>query len=835
MVDDCTTMWTVPLRHTSRGCDTIAHSHPVKQQASRSTSSEAVRSTYRRCEIGSVVEFLKLRRVSAFEIRRNLGRLILGYLVWHTKSYLYGEVATVNRYDATTLAHYLVPSSHLSSGFRRHPVANNGSRGYSGIPNNKIRLIDLLTLSSPGIPSRQNFPEWERYQFEKFNLPITKCKFHARYRPANRNSVGTDMDPLRATARALGRTRRWSAVRWASEKKSGGGECPAPSRDSGQPGPCKSQVLKGEPPLQKKDPSKPRNTLCSPKEVCQLWHFDEQPTIFRSDTCPSAVQVKRIQMDSRDTNYDPNRTAEDGGYPKSVCCPDPPSEGRPGGVREKRSPKDKKVVILGAGLSGLSAAAHLANRGATDVTVLEASNRPGGRIKSMWLENSVVELGASWSPLFAWDNPLLDAALMDGHLECQLGAADPTHGLFQGPDGRPMPLLSSLVGYTAVHEILTDAEKTRCRLTGLEKGAVLEFIGTRVQQAIRRCPKSIAVPVSRAMMGTVNAVCAKYGHAKGLVENDQYGAYARLPGSLMHIPLGFMGAVGTIIKDIPPERILYKKEVTVVRWGTVTLDQSPRAVVRCADGTEYPADYVVVTCPLGVLKEKAEQMFCPYLSSKKLSAIRMTKYGHANKIFIRFDEPFHLWRKKPINFTWRKDETVGRGGWLEGLRWVRRVRGNEYLLCLTVFGPEAKLTETRSEGDLCREARVFLQELLGEPELPGMRVAARTRWSRDRLFLGAYTELEANEGLQWDLAEPVPFPTDLLPPVIYFGGEATFVGVNSTLHSALIRGVQVADLVIKVMMKYPVLDEGERQERKPEWEAVQSEGVRDSTALVVTA
>src|SRR5687767_5860966 len=42
----------------------------------------------------------------------------------------------------------------------------------------------------------------------------------------------------------------------------------------------------------------------------------------------------------------------------------------------------KRVIILGAGLSGLSAAMELANSG-YDVTILEARARPGGRVYTM--------------------------------------------------------------------------------------------------------------------------------------------------------------------------------------------------------------------------------------------------------------------------------------------------------------------------------------------------------------------------------------------------------------------------------------------------------------------
>ena len=45
--------------------------------------------------------------------------------------------------------------------------------------------------------------------------------------------------------------------------------------------------------------------------------------------------------------------------------------------------KSPKVVIIGAGISGLAAASDLAKAGFTDVMVLEASDRVGGRIWSI--------------------------------------------------------------------------------------------------------------------------------------------------------------------------------------------------------------------------------------------------------------------------------------------------------------------------------------------------------------------------------------------------------------------------------------------------------------------
>lgn len=55
-----------------------------------------------------------------------------------------------------------------------------------------------------------------------------------------------------------------------------------------------------------------------------------------------------------------------------------------------------RVLVIGAGISGLSAARHLQKNGITDVTILEATDKAGGRIHTEKFGNGLVELGAQW-------------------------------------------------------------------------------------------------------------------------------------------------------------------------------------------------------------------------------------------------------------------------------------------------------------------------------------------------------------------------------------------------------------------------------------------------------
>lgn len=55
-----------------------------------------------------------------------------------------------------------------------------------------------------------------------------------------------------------------------------------------------------------------------------------------------------------------------------------------------------KIIIVGAGLAGLSAAMRLMENGFTNIIILEAENRVGGRIYSEKFAGGYIDLGAQW-------------------------------------------------------------------------------------------------------------------------------------------------------------------------------------------------------------------------------------------------------------------------------------------------------------------------------------------------------------------------------------------------------------------------------------------------------
>lgn len=57
---------------------------------------------------------------------------------------------------------------------------------------------------------------------------------------------------------------------------------------------------------------------------------------------------------------------------------------------------DKKIIIVGAGASGVAAATRLLSNGFKNVIILESQNRIGGRIDTIPFGANVVDMGAQW-------------------------------------------------------------------------------------------------------------------------------------------------------------------------------------------------------------------------------------------------------------------------------------------------------------------------------------------------------------------------------------------------------------------------------------------------------
>ena len=79
-------------------------------------------------------------------------------------------------------------------------------------------------------------------------------------------------------------------------------------------------------------------------------------------------------------------------------------------ISESDMAQTKSVIIIGAGIAGLSAAEILTTSGYESVTILEARNRIGGRVYVREHDENTIHMGAQWIHQYCPENPMVQVA-----------------------------------------------------------------------------------------------------------------------------------------------------------------------------------------------------------------------------------------------------------------------------------------------------------------------------------------------------------------------------------------------------------------------------------------
>lgn len=327
----------------------------------------------------------------------------------------------------------------------------------------------------------------------------------------------------------------------------------------------------------------------------------------------------------------------------------------------------------------------------------------------------------------------------------------------------------------------------------------------RIQQELQRFPEEQRYDVSRILYGLTNSLRYVAGEDLSKVSADNYGSSIGIPGGSVQIPLGFVGVLSPLLRELPECCVKFGKPVGLIRWGAVqSRKKGPRAVVQCCDGEEYCADYVIVTVSLGVLKEHADKMFCPALPGSKMEAIGALGYGNVDKIFLDYAKPFWVWKEGGIKFAWSSDELAHRTDWTRGLVSIEEVDNSKHVLCAFICGPESVVMEHATDEEVAEGITRLLRQFTGDASLPYPSTILRSKWASDPYFCGSYSfmNLNSNVGHQCDLSCPVPGSCDPVPPILLFAGEATCAGHHSTVHGARLSGIREAERVVQLTKKF---------------------------------
>ncbi|OBF10797.1 NAD(P)/FAD-dependent oxidoreductase [Mycobacterium sp. 852002-10029_SCH5224772] len=409
------------------------------------------------------------------------------------------------------------------------------------------------------------------------------------------------------------------------------------------------------------------------------------------------------------------------------------------------------VLVVGAGLAGLSAARSLADAG-RPVRVIEARNRIGGRVCTDRGWGVPLELGASWIH-GATDNPLTELARRAG---AQLAATD----YYGWAELVADPALGPADYSSATWR--TFVERARG-----QRGA--GSLGDAVRAAATAAKLS---PYDRARLAF---------YLTTEVENE-YGADADQLSAATFDKSDYAGGDQDVITngyDALPRLLADGLAIELDTPVTAIVERDDAVIVRTKRGP-FRGSAAIVTVPLGVLKSGAVT-FDPPLSGGHVQAIQALGFGVLSKSFFRFDQR-----------TWKVDNAFYQHlGAENGLwsQWFTLGSDAGPIAVALNGGIRGRFVESRPPTDLLAGALPIARRLFGDNvALTDVRTS---NWSIDPYALGAYSFHPPGSGPddRRRLQQPI---SDRL----YLAGEAVGVDNPGTATGAVASGRYAANQLL---------------------------------------
>ena len=424
----------------------------------------------------------------------------------------------------------------------------------------------------------------------------------------------------------------------------------------------------------------------------------------------------------------------------------------------------ERVVVVGAGIAGLTVANALTHAG-VECVVLEARGRIGGRLHTVDLAGSPVDLGGSWihTPV---GNPMSAFAQQVG-VSCR--SANPLSGLagFDCGEGRRLSAAEVKASLSMQYEAFPEAVgRLRAKL-GPDASAAEGIEAFVARAGLAPGPARRARQALHAIIEAESADLAQRQSLRWMWNEIEYG--------------------GDYFGDVPDggyRRLADAMAAGVdLRLGVEVAEVALSAddvQVQGADGTTEEGSHVVVAVPLGVLK-RGTPRFSPVLPLDRLAAIERLGFGRYEKVALRFGEPF--WRAAGLPHMMIFPRNPGDPAvWVIG----QDAFGAGPVLLFQVFHSATGHVLGATPDDAARWALEMLAEATGRL-CPAPAAVAVTSWASDPYTAGAYTHIPPGAN---------PADADLLgEPVggrLLFAGEHTQSARLAYADGALTSGIREA-------------------------------------------
>ena len=275
--------------------------------------------------------------------------------------------------------------------------------------------------------------------------------------------------------------------------------------------------------------------------------------------------------------------------------------------------------------------------------------------------------------------------------------------------------------------------------------------------------------------------------------NEFEGTHAQVIGGYQQVPRGLL---------LAPRKldVRTRKTVKKITYNMYSGSASAVAKVECENGDTLDADHVILTSPLGVLKDQSIE-FDPPLPDWKMAPINRLGFGTLNKLVLVYDrvfwpedrDMFGLLREPEVSNSLDQEDYISNRGRFYFF-WNTVMTSGRPVLISLMAGDAAHEAETRTDADLVGEVTGELAKIFKGVNIPLPVETIVTRWGKDRFARGSYSYVGAGS-LPGDYdAMATPYGN------LHFAGEATCATHPATVHGAYISGLRAASEVIEDLL-----------------------------------
>ncbi|KAL4254130.1 FAD/NAD(P)-binding domain superfamily protein [Pleurotus pulmonarius] len=449
-----------------------------------------------------------------------------------------------------------------------------------------------------------------------------------------------------------------------------------------------------------------------------------------------------------------------------------------------------RILILGGGVAGITAARTLHRNGFHDFLIIEARDEIGGRLRSHTFgEDTTVELGANWVQGTQMgdgpSNPIWDLARKHNVRTVFNDYSSITTYDESGPANYTSIINDAIENTDKISELA--GKRVARNLVDLNARAGYSLVGAKPQSAHDKVAEYFSFDWEYADTPSASSLAAA-----GLVRvsQDAFSDENRLSIDQR----GFKALITEEAKEfLRPSQLLLDSTVRTIRYTRSGVQ------VTLSNGTSISGDYVLCTFSLGVLQND-DVTFKPRLPDWKMEAIQSMTMTTYTKIFLKF--PHKFWFNTEMGLF--ADKERGRYPVWQSLDHPKFLN-NSGILFVTVTYSER--IEALPDQQVQSEVMEVLHSMFPKTNIPSPSDFFFPRWHSDPLYRGSYSN--------WPASFTRDHHDNLRASVgvrecerLWFAGEATSFKYFGFLHGAYMEGLSVTQEMITHIHQSQCGDEG---------------------------